>query len=217
MWVVVGAVLVVAGIAALVTRRDLSGGYTSLLVAAAVTPVAAWWLAVTAISDDVLLTRYTAVATPFMLIAVAGAIRGLPRTASGVVAGVALTCAIAGSVLSHSSPAFYPDVRVAYEQLAAGWRPGDAIVVSGYASIGPITEYYRRRVLPSAPAALGPGQPAETQAAIRQRRRLWLIGDGPTAKPVIDRQLARFGYRSVRASSLDGNADLEVVLAVPET
>ena len=172
-------------------------------------------IAITALSGDVLLTRYTAVATPFMLLLAGGAVVGAPRALGVAVGCAAVACAIATTVLNHGSGSFYPDVRAAYAEIAAGYRPGDAITVSGYASIGPVSEYYRGQLVPQAPSALLPGMEARTGQVIRERRRVWILSSSVADLPGLRRALAPLGYRPERVATLEANGDLQVVLAVP--
>jgi hypothetical protein len=186
----------------------------SLIVAAAVAPVLAA-IAFTALSDDVLLTRYTAVAAPFMVVLIAGAAASMPRAAGLGLGTAALACALAGSLHTHRREAFHPDVRGAYGSIRAGYRAGDVIAASGNVSIGPVTEYYRRRLLPASPAALLPANRPELDRSISQRRRLWLVG--PAATPATLRgALAPIGYTPRRTVFLEGEEDLVVALAVPD-
>lgn len=211
-WVALGAVLAAGAVVYGVWRTKRAE--VRLLAVAAATPVLGV-IAFTLVSDDVLLTRYTAVAAPLMIVLIAGAAVSLPR-AAGVGAGVAaLACALAGSLLAHRQESFYPDVRGAYRQVAAEYRPGDVVVALGYISIGPVTEYYRRRVLPAGPAALLPADSAEAVRATSARRRLWLITDVVASASHHRRALEGFDYVPRRIRTLEGSTDLQVVLAVP--
>jgi hypothetical protein len=187
-----------------------------LVVAAAVVPVLAV-IAVTAVSDDVLITRYTAVTVPFMAIVVAGAATLLPRPAGLALGMAALVCAFAGSVLSHRAEGFFPDVRAAYDEIDARYRPGDVIAVSGPVGRSPVPEYYRTHRLPEGPTALSPDDSAGLEAAISARARLWLVSDAPATRAEIGQLLASFGYVLRRARTLQANTDLQVILAVPRT
>lgn len=213
-WVAAGAALIALSLLLALASRPAGSRRGAMLVAsAAVTPVLAV-IAITALSDDVLLTRYTAVATPFMLLLAGGAVVGAPRALGVTVGCAAVACAIATTVLNHGSGSFYPDVRAAYAEIAAGYRPGDAITVSGYASIGPVSEYYRGQLVPQAPSALLPGMEARTGEVIRKQQRLWILSSNVADLPALRRALAPLGYRPERVATLEANGDLQVVLAV---
>lgn len=213
-WVAVGAGLfVISLIVCLAKRRDRSR--TILVVVAATVPVLAV-IGATAVSDDVLLTRYTAVTVPFMAIVLAGAATQLPRPAGPALGVAALVCALAGSVMSHRPEGFFPDVRAAYDEIHAGYRPGDVIAVSGYIGRSPVPEYYRRRRLPDGPGALSPDDPAGFQAAATARRRLWLVSDLTASRVELRRGLSSIGYELGRVRRLEGNSDLQVILGVPK-
>ena len=214
-WSTAGAAVVaLAAAAALGWSRGERRSGTVLIAAAAVSPVLAV-IGVTAVSDDVLLTRYTAVAAPFMLVMIGGAVVRAPRALGVGVGCAAVMCAAATTVLNHGSGSFYPDVRSAYEEIGAGYRPGDAITVSGYASLGPITEYYRGQLAPQAPSALLPGMDAQSGEAIRERRRVWILASGAPNPSAVGRALAPLGYRLDHVTTHEASGDLQLVLAVP--
>lgn len=214
-WVAVGAgLLVISLIVCLAKRRDRPS--TVLVLAAATVPVLAV-IGATAVSDDVLLTRYTAVTVPFMAIVLAGAATQLPRPAGAALGVAALVCALAGSVLSHRPEGFFPDVRAAYDEIDTRYRPGDVIAVSGYIGRSPVPEYYRRRRLPQGPGALSPDDPAGFEAAVKARTRFWLVSDVPVSRAEVRQGLAAVGYKLLSVRRLEGNSDLQVILAAPRT
>ena len=109
------------GIAALAALRD-SGTVRSLILPLALAPVGAV-LVLTVVSDDILISRYTAVAAPFMILLVSQLVIDVLLSPGAVVAGLAVICAAACSVDLHRRATFYPDVREAFPRLSAPATP----------------------------------------------------------------------------------------------
>lgn len=213
-WVGLGAVaLVVATVVVARGARETSVELRRLVLPIAVAPVVVV-LGVTLLSDDVLISRYTAVAAPLLLLVLAGAVAAAARWAAVALAVVAAMAAVGGSLDLHRQERFHADVRGAFAVIAESYRPGDTVVMAGHVAIGPVSIYYRDRELPGAPVFV-PGLEPVFEQAVRERRRLWFVGSDPQPPPVLRRGLASFGYRPARVRRFRGVFEVQLTLAVP--
>jgi hypothetical protein len=213
-WVVLGAVALVAAVAAVVRgSRGSSPELRRLVLPLAVAPVVVVLL-VTLVSDDVLISRYTAIAAPLLLLVVAAAVASAPRWAAAGLVVVAAVAAAGGSLDLHRQERFHADVRGAFRTIAESYRPGDTVVMGGHVAIGPVSIYYRDRELPEAPVFV-PGLEPVFEEAVRERRRLWLVQSEPQPRRVLRSGLATFGYQPARVRRFPGVFELQLVLAVP--
>ena len=211
-WIVVGAATV--GVAALAALRD-RGAVRSLILPMAIVPVAAV-LVQTVASDDILISRYTAVSAPFMIVLIAGLVTEVLRSPGAVVAGLALICAAAGSLDLHRQATFYPDMREAFATIGADYASGDVIAVSGYPGLGPIGVYYRDREVRGAPV-IAPGQRPQLETAVREGRRLWIVTSEVPSRASLEGTARSFGYRLRSGRRLPSPlADLWVGPIVPQ-
>jgi 4-amino-4-deoxy-L-arabinose transferase-like glycosyltransferase len=216
-WLVLGVIALALATASLVLtgkeqeRRRL----WSLLFALASTPILAV-IVQTAVSADVLISRYTATAAPFLVLLIAAGVSVAPRPLGAVAAVVAVVGAVGASFDLHRQTNFYADVRGAFEAIEGGYRKGDVIVVEGYTAT-PIAEYYRRRELPQVRGVLAPELFPEHRLwlrhAVDQRRRIWWV-DQPRPRPAFLRRLPA-GYRPAKIVRLTGIYHLQTALVVP--
>lgn len=214
-WLVLGAIA--TAVAALIVGLQRRGApaepLRGLLLPLALGPVLVV-LALTAVGDDVLISRYTVVAAPFLVLLIAGAVAVGPRLVAAPLAVLALAGAIGGSLYLHRSASFYGDVGGAFTAIESRYREGDIVVLRGYPAIGPVGEYYRRRELPDAGLVVIPGSQGLLDQLVRERRRLWVI-DQQRLRPRLRRGLVPEGYRSGARWELDGTVDLQVTSAFP--
>ncbi len=169
----VGAVLVaIAAIAVLVRPPREWPLVRSLILPLSFVPVAAV-LVVTAVSTDVLLTRYAAVAAPFMLVLVAAAADTRRSRAALAAVGVAALAAASGSLLAHTPSARYQDWRGGAEEIAKAPGRGDAIVLT-HSAIGPTFEYYAAGTNLEALPRVGFNEPG-VKTLLEQGRPLWIF------------------------------------------
>lgn len=219
-WTVVGAVIVsVTIVAALIALRKPGSPLMSaaVILPAAVIPLAAVFLATIA-SKPVLLSRYTAVGAPFLLILIAFVIaRGARPIAIAIGVG-ALFAAIGGSALTHSRSGFYADMRGAMAHIQRDRQARDVIFISGYPALPGVLDYYLKRGLLAAAPIVKPNQVgALLPAVIRGRGRIWLFGSSQSTPSLRDAQtgLAPLHYRPVELDRYPGVTALNLVLAVP--
>ncbi len=218
-WTIVGAVIVSGTIVAAVIalRKRDSPLMLEVILPAAVIPLAAVFLATLA-SKPVLLSRYTAVAAPFLLILIAFVIaRGARPIAIAIGVG-ALAAAIGGSALTHSHSGFYADTRGAMAHIQRERQPRDVIFISGYPALPGVLDYYLKRGLLAAAPIVNPNHVgALLPAVVRGRGRIWLFGSSGYTPRLRDVQtaLAPLHYRAVELDRYPGVTPLNLVLAVP--
>lgn len=214
-WVILGAVAVVAATIAVARGgRRVPAELCRLVLPLAIAPVIVV-VALTVVSDDVLVSRYTAVAAPFMLLLLAGGVVAAPRRLRAGLASVALVAAVGGSLDLHRPAGFHADVRGAFQAIAGPYQAGDTVVMFGHPAIGPVGQYYRDRELTGAPLVLIPGQEPALERAVRERRRLWLVNSELQSRPGLRQTLAPFDYRPGSIRRFEGVFDLQLVLAIP--
>jgi hypothetical protein len=200
---VAGALAVAAALALNAVRRNW------LVVAVAGVPLVAL-IGAGILGKDIVLTRYSAVATPGILIALAL----LPRRAWIVWAAAAVAVA-GGLVKSHGTSGRYPPARETMAFVARDLRPGDLIVMPPSPGASIPLDYYAQRSLHPLPRFIAPAD----IAGLPGRERLWLISE--TGSPprhlraAADQALGPAGYRTVAARSFTTSTTFNVVLAEP--
>lgn len=222
LWREIGAVVVIDAIALLAFAdrlRALRGRW--LVVMCAVTPLAVVGVA-SALGEPVALTRYTAVAAPFILVAIAIAVTCLHRALTAVLLTGALVASAAALFASQQDRGQNPDTRAAFATAAANWRDGDLVVGLGLLGFDGALSYYGEKLLPpgsrdvpafaSLEAAVD--APAVFDAAV-DRRRLWLVADPVMSAAQMRAALARLEYRPVATHVFTGNAPVQLVRAEP--
>jgi mannosyltransferase len=199
---VLGAVAVLIGLAyvltaprALPSRRDrwllIAAAWTPVIAMAGVTVAAAVFNEHTYYS---LITRYTAVAAAFMLISIAIAIAKAPRLAAaglGVVVAVSIG---AGLAATYSPSNVQPNLRAAFNRVAAHFRPGDEVLLAGLPAQPGDADYYvdqlRRKFRGLAVISTTQNPPLIPSSGTR----LWVISDAGTQQAVAT-GLPRSGWR----------------------
>jgi MFS family permease len=79
-----------------------------------------------------MLTRYAAVAAPFIIVAIALALEAIPWPLAGLLAAGAAVVTIARGIDNHRPQAFYLDARDVVAYVQAHVRPGDAVLAPPY-------------------------------------------------------------------------------------
>lgn len=210
--VALGALVVVAALSwcAVQARREGRASPLALVLACALVPVASLLLLGLA-GRDVLWSRYTVVAAPFIVAAIAAGAQSA-SFAPRALAALALVLAVAGSVRVHSEAGRFAPARPLVEAAAADWRAGDELVLTLNATVNLSLVHYARRELPRG-APLRPPAPETFARAARDRRRLWLV------TPELDREgLAPYLPQGARVASIRrfaAAAPLQLTLVVP--
>jgi len=172
--------------------------------------------AVTIFAKPVLLTRYTAVAAPFLLILIAFVIVHGARWLAILIGAGALAAALWGTALTHSRSGFSADLRGAMGHIAHDRAPSDFIFVSGYPAAGTL-DYSRTPRLAAAPIIYPDRATTLLPAIIRRHGRLWLLSSGNQTVKLRDVQqaLTPLRYRTTELNQYPGTPELTLVLAVP--
>ncbi len=173
-----------------------------LVVAAALTPVVAIagvTVAAKLIDQPTyysLLSRYTAVASPFMLVAIASAVVKLRWPAAVALVAVTAVSIISGLSPTYSSANFQPDLHAAFARAGRDYRTGDTIVLTGNAATSPNTDYYLATQLRRVP--LGAVTRADTAHLTlpASGSRLLIVSDSGSA-PAIAAAMAQSGWRAI--------------------
>lgn len=119
---------------------------------------------------DVLWSRYTAVAAPFLAVVI-GLAADSPQRRARLLPLLAVVLAVAGSVRAHSRPGQFPATRAVVEAAAADWRRGDRLVLTLDFAVNASLQHYGRRELP--PGA--PLEPPVPETLERPGARLWIV------------------------------------------
>lgn len=208
-----GAVLVLAGVAATVSLPSRPFRARRLLIASLALAPPTVIVAIAALAQhgvlfhttsEVVISRYTVVAAPFMIVALAYAVAALPRAVGGPLGVAALALAISGTVQSHESRYHYPDTGAAMRFIAHNWRTGDVLLADGYPQ--DTIEYYVRHLLP----------PDATQTAAGGRP-IWTVAiGGSSTRAQLSSGAFAFGYRLARVREFDdGVSPVLATLSVP--
>jgi uncharacterized membrane protein len=181
-----GCALVLAAVILLLLPRARANLSHPRLLAGLAATAPALLLLVTATGTKVLISRYDAVAVPFIVIALAATI-AVFRPAGLLVVVVALVIAVPASIRAHQVDRAYPDTRAAMTIVSRHWLPGDVLIIgTGYPAIGYNLQYYATHLLPKT-APVSYGQPLSiifTVANQKQVRGIALITEpvGPLAQ-----------------------------------
>jgi mannosyltransferase len=191
-----------------------------LLVGACVLPLLAI-ITVSALFSPMALTRYTAVAVPFMLVAVAVAGLKMPRMIGIPLLAVALVAGVIGVGAANTGRGQWPDVRGAMEGVAAQWQPGDAVVGLENLAYNDAMTYYRRELPAGAPMPNGyfttydAMRSPEVRAALAADRRVYVISSPPVNPADLYPQAADHGGEVRSERQWGGAYPVQVDVIVP--
>jgi uncharacterized membrane protein len=115
-----------------------------LLVGACVVPVVAV-VAVSATVNPFAITRYTAVATPFMLVTLALVAWRVPRTLGVGLLAMSVVAGVIGLAAAQTASGQWPDLRAAMHDTAKHVERGDVVVGVNNVQFGGSNDYYGER------------------------------------------------------------------------
>lgn len=217
-----GALVVVDALALLAfgeSLRRVAGRW--LILACAATPLIVV-IAFSALGQPLALTRYTAVAAPFIVVAIAVVAARVHRALGAALVVAAAIAALSMLVAAQQRDGQYSDTRGAVATAGAHWQDGDVLVSVGLLGFGGTLDYYAGRQLPP-----GAGRvlayrdlPAATQAAEIARaaaagRRLWVVSDPPLSSAQAADALVVLGYEPVAAREFAGSGPIQLIRAEP--
>ncbi len=170
----------------------------------------------------VVITRYSAVAAPFLLTALAAATAALPRAAAIILLAATLVVSVVGVADSHRRTGFYPPSREAITYIRADQRSGDTVITPGLPGTDIQLDYYGNLLLHPLPQLIAATNAGQVSAALATRPRAWLIRILPNDRvvhPVLLRVatalLRGSGYRAVSVRTFTTGLTFAVILAVP--
>jgi 4-amino-4-deoxy-L-arabinose transferase-like glycosyltransferase len=194
-----GALVTVVAVGALAQRRQW------LLASLCALPLLAL-LGIGLLGKDLMTTRYSAAAAPFVLMAIAA----LPRRVLPVAAVVVAAALAGGLVASHGVSGRYAPALEAVDYIAADYRPGDAVVIpAGPGAYVPLVYYGERRLRP----------PPTFATSLEQvdADRIWIVSEAQDGGEVAAGAaffLEPLGLRVARGRAFTTATTFGVVLAV---
>jgi mannosyltransferase len=216
----IGAVIVVEVLALLAfADRFRAIRERRLIVACAATPLVAVLLA-SALGQPIALTRYTAVAVPFVLVATGAVIVRLQRPLGGLLLACALLISGAGLLAAQSETGQNPDTRAALRTVADGWRTGDTVVSVGLLGFDGALSYYGEKLLvhgerdlAAFPTLNAAAQAPRVVGSAVDGGRLWIISDPVLTQKQLRDELLTLDLKPVYNRTFTGNAPVQLVRA----
>ncbi len=156
-----------------------------LLVGACVLPLVAI-LFVSAFLQPLAVTRYTAVAAPFMLVVISVVVLRIPRALGVGLLALALLAGAFGIGAAQTPAGQWPDVRSAMADIADRWRPGDVVVGLENLAYNDAMTFYDREMPERSPASLGffsaydAFRSGDVRRALAAGDRVWVVSSPPT-------------------------------------
>jgi hypothetical protein len=216
---IIGALIALAAVAAVAARGRAVRDRRLLLALALLPPVAL--LALTAAGENLALSRYDAIAAPFVITAL-GALTTLRASLAAPLLVGALVVSVTGLIDSHRRSGFYLDARGVTEYIQRHQQAGDLVVTPGQPGADVPLAYYAGRYLRPVLAYSTPTG-AGTFQAVEARQRLWVISELSTSH-VSSAQLlafargvyAGYGYRPTSVRIFPASVPLAVLLLAPQ-
>lgn len=213
---VAGALIVVLALAAVLLshRGEVRAG--RLLVALGIVGVVGPF-ALDLAGKHILITRYTVITAPFLLVAIAGAWAELPRVPAALLAGGAVAVSSVGLADNHRSTGFYPPVREAVQYIARR-QPGEYILSPGFPITNVPVFYYDLRFLKPKLPFMGLND-SRVPRVFARCRRIWIIDDAASdtrsaALAPVAPLLRRYHFRAVDLRTFTTSRTLGVMLAL---
>ena len=186
-----------------------------LLLAVALAPLAADF-ALALGGEDVLGTRYTSIAAPFLLVLLALVVTAIPRPAGLVLLAAALALSLAGTAASHRTSGFYLDARGVMGHVVPRLGAGDVILLPPNPGANIPLTYYGRRLQAENLPLITATDTATIRRLMRERVRLWLVGEAAAIRlSALRAGLAPLGYEPLELLRFEGVPAMAVVPADP--
>jgi len=217
-----GAVIVVEALALLALAERFRGVRARWLIAACGAVPLAGVLVASALAQPVALTRYTAVAVPFILVAIAAVAVRLHRPLAALLLICTLAASGIGLLAAQRDEGANPDTRAAIEKVADNWRQGDVVVGVGQLGFDGALSYYGEKLLPPGSRevpAFGTLAAAGDAHAVFETAidggRVWAVSDPVMSHKELRAGFGRLGLKPVYAHKFKGNATIQLVRAEP--
>jgi hypothetical protein len=173
---------------------------------------------------DVVITRYTAVAAPWLLTALAVAVSALPRLPGALLAVLAATAATWGVVSLHQRTGFDPPAQETISFIKTHPQPGAILALPGHPGADIPLGYYIHRDLHPVPAVIEATDHQAEQGVFHRRRPLWLIVERnpftttPAAlRRFLDRVLTPYRYSARLVEPITTSTTFVVELLTPRS
>lgn len=222
LWREIGAVVVIDALALLAFAERFRGLTARwLIVSCGVLPLGVVCL-VSAVVQPIALTRYTAVAAPFILVAIAVVAAQAHRALRTTLLVGALAASGAAFVASGREHGQNPDARAAVATISSSVRHGDVVSGIGLLGFDGALSYYAEKLLPA--GARKVAEFGTLDAAVDAPRvfdaatagkRLWFVADPAMGPNQLRETLGRLEYRATMTRVFDGNAPVQLVRAEP--
>jgi hypothetical protein len=158
-----------------------------------------------------LISRYEAVAVPFMIIALAASVTAAPRVGVVVVL-VTLAIAVPTTLIARQADHAYPNMRAAVGFIAQKWQPGEVLVAgSGYPGLPDSLGYYATQLLPHYAQVRQSGRLRVT-VAMKLIRRVGLITGSMGSIEQLAGPFARPPWRVIAAKPIGGTVPMEAIV-----
>lgn len=177
---------------------------------------------VSAVAQPIALTRYTAVAAPFILVAIGIVAAHAQRALTAFLLTGAIVASGVTLLASQREHGQNPDTRAAVATVAAGWSKGDVVAGVGLLGFDDALSYYGEKLLPPGTPEVS-GFPTLDEAvdaprvfeAAEGRKRLWLLVDPPMTAAQVRTALSPLNYEPTATRIFDGNAPVQLIRAEP--
>jgi mannosyltransferase len=217
-----GAVVVIEVLALLaLADRFRSIPSRRLIVACAATPLLVVLVAAGA-GQPVALTRYTAVAVPFVLVAIGAVAVRLQRPLGALLLVGALIASGIGITAAQTAGGQNPDTRAAIKTVAHNWRAGDTVASVGLLGFDGALSYYADKLIKNPDRNLHAyhsldlaAQAPPLVAAAVDGGRVWLVSDPVLSAAQLRKGLEPLGLKPAYVHTFKGNAPVQLVRAEP--
>lgn len=157
----------------------------------------------------VLITRYTAVSAPFLLVAIAITLVRAPRAAAIALAALVVASIVSGLSATYSSANFQPNLRAAFAAIARDYHAGDTVVLAGAVAQPGDADYYVAGLRSRWPHAVVVGMSQTKTSTPPSGLRLWVVSD-TGSEPVVRAVLSQEGWHAISREAF--SPDIELTL-----
>lgn len=221
-WVrVIAALVVLAALVSLVAHHARQVKHRGLLaVLAAAAPLAIFVLG--AAGKDVVISRYSAIGAPMLVIAIAAAAASAGPSWRAILAAGAGVAAVVGLVRSHQTTGFYAPAKATIAYIHRHASPQTPIITPGHPGADIPLGYYSQRVLNPQPPLVSATDHSKVLQLLSERRPVWLVSEiHPGSASLADLAktltlvLTPFHYRPAAIHAITTTTTFVATLAYP--